>query len=115
MVNQSYINYTFRAGMMTCGVKLVSKSKGKGCNDYSYCDVTLNGVAQSGRKADCGCFYDGTGYAVCGPMNGDSEFDDYRAAFVVYFQKTKYCHVARGFDYECGAKAEFYKLYRPMN
>ena len=109
-VAEAYNNYTFRKGMMQCGVALKSISKGLECIDYNSCDVSYKGYRKEGRKAECGCFYDESGYPKCGAMNGDSEFDEYRAAFVKFFSKTKYCHVARDFDFDCGAKPEFYKL-----
>ncbi len=96
---------------MVCGVRLYSANKGAECNSYTDCQVKLaDGSTISGRYADCACTYEATGTAVCGPMNGDSEFDTYRSAFVSYYGKTKYCHATRGFDYECGAPKAYYGL-----
>jgi len=96
---------------MRCGVKYKSFNKGQDCKDYMSCDVTLEGYKKEGRKADCGCSPDDTGYPRCGIMNGDYEFDEYRTSFIGYFARTKYCHVSRGFDFDCGSKKTFNKLY----
>lgn len=101
----------FRVGVkMKCGVKYKSINKGINCYEYR-CDVADNeGKIVSGRVAQCDCFMDTTGVPVCGPMNGDIEFDQYRAAFRSYMEQSRYCHPMRDLEYECGDKQAYYNL-----
>ena len=106
----------FRTGeFMICGLRYSSLKKGRECRSYESCDVVSTdskGVtARKGQRyADCGCFYDNTGYPRCGIMNGDKEFENYREAFRIHKEKSLYCHVARDFEYECGDPQAYYNL-----
>ena len=96
--------------MMKCGEKFKSVNKGLNCYEYN-CDVRhMNNDPQPLRSAQCDCFMDTTGIPVCGPMNGDIEFDEYRAAFKSYMEQSRYCHAMRDLEYECGDRHAFYNL-----
>lgn len=95
---------------MKCGTKYKSINKGINCYEYR-CDVAdSEGKIVSGRIAQCDCFMDTTGVPVCGPMNGDIEFDQYRAAFRSYMEQSRYCHPMRDLEFECGDKQAYYNL-----
>lgn len=108
--NQTFSNFSFRSGMLKCGVSFQSINKGQQCSFYTNCTVSRNGNIVSGRYAECGCSYDASGQATCGIMNGDTEFNNYRQSFVKYFANTKYCHVSRGFNYDCGDMPDYTNL-----
>ena len=106
----------FRTGeFMRCGLGYTSLKKGRECRSYESCNVipipnpsvTARGEQ---RYADCGCFYDNTGYPRCGIMNGDTEFVNYREAFRIHMEKSLHCHIARDFEYECGDPQAYYNL-----
>ena len=96
--------------LMKCGLKYKSANKGLNCYEYN-CDVRhMDNTQKLYRAAQCDCFMDTTGIPVCGPMNGDIEFDEYRAAFKSYMEQSRYCHAMRDLEYECGDRHAFYNL-----
>ena len=101
---------------MICGRRYKSINKGINCYEYS-CDAveispnSNDEVIIANVKAECDCFMDATGIPVCGPLNGDIEFDQYRAAFRSYMEQSKYCHSMRDLEFECGDKRAYYNLY----